>query len=192
MKIAYPNKESNKIKIEVKEVKVEKFFDRNLGAYAEITGTYRGEPFLAHVQGGRDEEGQFERVNCPDCWTSIHVGGKDADFIGSACDGKLYEILGYAKEQAEAVWEAVEKFLVEHLGGERYWNYNDPLDRFGHEAEIQKLEALLMGWIKPEKFDELRKKHEDRKEYLAALEQEMKDIDEMQRVGQEETNDFYR
>ena len=118
------------IKLEVENVKVEKYFDADFGAYAEITGTYHGENFLIYVQGGRDEEGQFERVNCPDCWTSVHVGEKDADFIGVACNDELHEILGYAKEQAEKVRKAVEEFLVEHLGETRHWNYNDPLDRF--------------------------------------------------------------
>lgn len=137
---------AKKIKLEVEDVKIETSFDDVCGAEAEITGTYHGKPFLAYVQGGRDEEGNFERNNCPDCWTSIHVGEKHADFIGAISDNGLAEILGFNEDQEEEVWDAVEEFLTEHLGEERFWyGPNDPLDHFEEPDEIEYEEL----WLNP-------------------------------------------
>lgn len=165
---------AKKFKLEIKDVKVETSFDRDLGAEAEITGTYRGKPFLAYVQGGRDEDGNFERNNCPDCWTSISVDGKDAAFCGGDLDYSLDEVLGVDvgddEDQYAEIWQAVEDFLTEHLGGERYWyGPGDPLDHFGHEAEIKSYEEAL--YLKREERKALEKKYPDRDEYLAVLEQ---------------------
>lgn len=138
---------AKKFKLEVKDVKVETSFDRDLGAEARITGTYHGKPFLAYVQGGRDEDGNFERNNCPDCWTSISVDGKDAAFCGGALEYSLDEVLGFDEDQWDEALEAVEDFLTEHLGEERYWyGPRDPLDHFEEPDEIEYDEEL---WLTP-------------------------------------------
>lgn len=168
---------AKKFKLEVENVEVETTFEDGLGAEARITGTYHGKPFLAYVQGGRDEDGNFERVGCPDCWASISVDGKDAAFLGGDLEYSLDEVLelDVDEDQYDEVWEAVEDFLTEHLGGERFWNGpNDPLDRFGHEAEIKWYEGAL--WLDLEERKALEKKYPDRDEYLAVLEQKYDEI----------------
>lgn len=167
---------TNEIKIEVENIKIETNFEEDMGATAEITGTYHGKSFFVYVQGGRDEEGDFERVACPDCETTLEVGGKGIDYDTSIC-----ELLEFDEDLEDEVYEAFEDFLEEHLGPERYWDYGYPLDRFGNEAEIRDLEHSIRQFMTAESFRKFRAKYENksRDEYFEALKEKDDEFDEI-------------
>lgn len=166
------------MEINVENMKIGRYFDDEAGiGYAEITGTYRGKDFFYSTQGGRDEDGNFERVASPECSeTHFSVGGKEIDRSTTICD-----FLGFDEELEDDVWEAFDKFIDEHLGPERSISDDEPIDHFGHEAEIRRLEAFVAKHTSWQHVNGIRKKHDDRDDYFQALEKSWENIQESQR-----------
>ncbi len=121
--------------LNIADIKIEFEFDDDLGPAACITGTYENKDIMIYVQGGRDEEGNFERVNCPDCWTTVDVNDETVISAEDREPGvsELSKILNYKEEVGGEAWEAVDKWLDEHLGKKRYWEYGDKLDRYNKD-----------------------------------------------------------
>ena len=129
------------IKIEVKNIEVWAGYDSALGSEAEITGTYHGKNFRVYVQGGSDEDGNFQRLDSPDCVTSVDIDGKSAVYRGPADgDCSLPVLFGFIENDDdldewdpiyEAVNNAFEEFLEESLGPALYVDgYTINLDDF--------------------------------------------------------------